>query len=195
MPTPKGYTYIGRNHPFVETLSRNVINDSVNGGDLAACRAMVIETADVSIRTTIMMMRVRSVIRDKKQNDHELVGEEMIFVGYRGNIENHEFLPQEDCKLLFLEATASGNTDIVSQKQHLLERAIDWTYDINTLSVGTPMTLPSNVLAISLMLSHSTVIMWSKRVSDSRTRPSYGCDCSLRLYSKTELVSSQKKDA
>ena len=116
-PTPKGYQYIGRNHAFVESLSRNVINDTINGGEMEACRAMVIETAHVDVRTTILMMRVRSVIRDKKQPDHELVGEEMIFVGYRGRIENHDFLDQESCKMLFNEATASGNVDVTSQRQ------------------------------------------------------------------------------
>ncbi|MDR0891221.1 MAG: DEAD/DEAH box helicase, partial [Mediterranea sp.] len=33
-PTPKGYTYIGRNHVFVEDLSRGVVNDTINGGEL-----------------------------------------------------------------------------------------------------------------------------------------------------------------
>lgn len=135
-PTPKGYQYIGRNHAFVESLSRNVINDTINGGEMEACRAMVIETAHVNVRTTILMMRVRSVIRDKKQPDHELVGEEMIFVGYRGRIENHDFLDQESCKLLFNEATASGNVDVTSQRQ-ILTTAISWTYDLNTLRQHT----------------------------------------------------------
>lgn len=31
-PTPKHYMYIGRNHVFVEDLSRAVVNESVNGG-------------------------------------------------------------------------------------------------------------------------------------------------------------------
>ena len=135
-PTPKGYQYIGRNHAFVENLSRSVINDTVNGGEMAACRAMVLETAHVTTRTSIMMMRVRSVIRDKKQPDRELVGEEMIFVGYRGNIDNHDFLPQDECKQLFLQAQASGNVDIVAQR-NILTTAISWTSDINTLRKHT----------------------------------------------------------
>lgn len=135
-PTPKGYTYIGRNHIFVEDLSRGVVNDTVNGGELAASRAMVMESADVKTKTTILMMRVRSVIRDKKDKDRELVGEEMIFIGYRGNIENHDFLTQDECKLLFLYSSASGNTDMISQK-HLFSRSIEWTNDITTLRKHT----------------------------------------------------------
>ena len=124
-PTPKHYMYIGRNHTFVEDLSRAVVNDSVNGGELGACRALVMETAEVKKRTTILLMRVRSVIRDKKIENRELVGEEMIFVGYRGKIENHDFLTQEEAKQLFLHSMASGDMDLPTQKT-LLSNAIRW---------------------------------------------------------------------
>ena len=124
-PTPKHYMYIGRNHIFVEDLSRAVVNDSVNGGELGACRALVMETTEVKKRTTILLMRVRSVIRDKKIENRELVGEEMIFVGYRGKIENHDFLTQEEAKQLFLHSMASGDMDLPTQKT-LLSNAIRW---------------------------------------------------------------------
>ena len=81
-------------------------------------------------------MRVRSVIRDKKDENRQLVGEEMIFVGYRGNIENHEYLSQDECKTLFLSATASGNVDPLSQKQ-IYDRAIEWINDEATLRKHT----------------------------------------------------------
>ena len=135
-PTPKHYQYIGRNHVFVEDLSRGVVNDTINGGDLAACRAMVMETDAVAKRTTVLLMRVRSVIRDKKQTDRELVGEEMIFIGYRGNIDNHDYLSQDDAKHLFLNSIASGSLDIISQKR-LLEKSIQWTLDENELRKHT----------------------------------------------------------
>ncbi|MBR1538072.1 MAG: DEAD/DEAH box helicase [Bacteroidales bacterium] len=127
-PTPKGYMYIGRNHVFVEDLSRAVVNDTINGGHLAASRAMVMQTADVSVKTTILLMRVRSVIRDKKETDRELVGEEMIFFGYRGNIEKHDFLTQEESKILFLAAQASGNIDVLSQKA-IFNAELQWSRD------------------------------------------------------------------
>ena len=124
-PTPKHYMYIGRNHTFVEDLSRAVVNDSVNGGELGACRALVMETEEVKKRTTILLMRVRSVIRDKKVENRELVGEEMIFVGYRGKIDNHDFLTQKEAKQLFLHSQASGDMDMPTQKT-LFSNAIRW---------------------------------------------------------------------
>ena len=135
-PTPKGYTYIGRNHTFVEDLSRGVVNDSINGGNLAACRALVMSTEAVKVKTTVLLMRVRSVIRDKKNVSRELVGEEMIFLGYRGSIENHDFLTQDEAADIFLGAKASGNTDLLSQKQ-LFTKSLQWTYDIDTLRLHT----------------------------------------------------------
>lgn len=127
-PTPKGYMYIGRNHVFVEDLSRAVVNDTINGGNLAASRAMVMQSGDVDVKTTILLMRVRSVIRDKKFTSRELVGEEMIFFGYKGNIEKEDFLSQDDCKLLFMAAQAAGNIDTVSQKA-IFNDELRWSRD------------------------------------------------------------------
>ncbi len=120
----------------MEDLSRAVVNDTINGGELAAARAMVMETDYVSIRTTVMLMRVRSVIKDSKQSDCELVGEEMIFIGYRGSIDRHDFLPQEECKQLFFEAKASGNVDEASQKV-MFNKLTDWVVDEQVLRHNT----------------------------------------------------------
>lgn len=127
-PTPKGYMYIGRNHTLVEDLSRAVVNDTINGGELAAARALVLETEMVETPTTVMLMRVRSVIKDKKVYDRQLVGEEMIFIGYRGKIDRHDFLTQEECSSLFFEAKASGNIDAGTQALAFRQRT-EWIND------------------------------------------------------------------
>lgn len=124
-PTPKNYMYIGRNHSFVEDLSRGVVNDTINGGPLGACRAMVIETDMVDTATTILLMRVRSVISETKQKDHQVVGEEMIFLGYKGKIENHDFISDEECRKLFLESRATGDIEIAAQRT-AFNRRLEW---------------------------------------------------------------------
>lgn len=121
---------------FVEDLSRAVVNDSVNGGELTACRAMVMETSKVAKNTTVLLMRVRSVIRDKKVTDCELVGEEMIFLGYRGRIDNHDFLSQEEARHLFLDTKSSGSIDLATQKL-LLSNAVRWVDDERELRLHT----------------------------------------------------------
>lgn len=135
-PTPKGHMYIGRNHILVEDLSRAVVNDTINGGELAAARALVIETNMVDKPTTVMLMRVRSVIKDKKAKDRQLVGEEMIFIGYRGRIDNHDFLTQEECRHLFFETKATGNIDADTQALTFRTRT-EWINDDTLLRSHT----------------------------------------------------------
>ena len=135
-PTPKQYQYIGRNHILVEDLSRAVVNDSINSGDLAAARAMVMATDKVDKRTTVMLMRVRSVIQDTKIKDRQLVGEEMIFIGYRGKIDDHDFLTVDECKELFFQARATENLDSATQYHHF-KKLTEWTSDEKQLRQHT----------------------------------------------------------
>jgi hypothetical protein len=128
--------YIGRNHILVEDLSRAVINDTINGGELAAARALVMETDMVDKPTTVMLMRVRSVIKDKKVTDRQLVGEEMIFIGYRGRIDRHDFLSQEECRHLFFDAKATGNIDAETQTLTFRTRT-EWINDDTLLRSHT----------------------------------------------------------
>ena len=135
-PTPKNYMYIGRNHTFVEDLSRGVVNDTINGGELGACRAMVIQTDKVQMVTTVLLMRVRSVISETEHSDHQLVGEEMIFLGYKGKVENHDYLPEEECRNLFLESQATGDVDLIAQR-NTFKRRLEWVNDETTLRQHT----------------------------------------------------------
>lgn len=142
-PTPKGYTYIGRNHEIVDYLSRKVINDTLNpkieqdpnsgksiikheSCEFRTCRAAHILTHDVNIRTTVLMLRARSVIRDRDHHERELVGEEMIFMGYEGEIEDNNFLDPQRAKELFLNAQADKNSTDIQQRQDFQE-LLSWT--------------------------------------------------------------------
>ena len=55
----------------------------------------------VDMVTTVLLMRVRSVISETKHNDNQLVGEEMIFFGYKGKVDNHDFISEAECKIYF----------------------------------------------------------------------------------------------
>ena len=126
-PTPRNFTYIGRNHALVDYLSRKTVSDSVSRekSGLAKARALVMATAAVQQTTTVMLMRVRSVISDLKQADRELVGEEMLFIGYRGSIEERQFIDKNECKKLFLEADAAGNLS-QAQRIELFHQQAHW---------------------------------------------------------------------
>jgi len=50
-PTPTGYKYIGRNHPFTELLSQYIINSALQQVGNSAARAAVLRSADVKQKT------------------------------------------------------------------------------------------------------------------------------------------------
>ena len=160
-PTPKNYMYVGRNHSLVEYLSRAVLNETIknthasrarlhaleNGTEqssaspaesssdkarLRGCRAMVMKTAAVQEKTTVLMMRVRSVISDVKNPERELVGEEMIFMGYQGKIEDRKFITAQQAREIFDNATPASKLEI-AQQQQVFADGIDWTYDEHVL--------------------------------------------------------------
>jgi len=66
-PTPSGFKYIGRNHPFVEQLSNTIINDSLEQNQHCAARSAVIRTSEVSQKTVLIQLRVRNVIVNNQQ--------------------------------------------------------------------------------------------------------------------------------
>lgn len=117
-PTPQGYLYIGRNHPFVEQLSRILLNDSVfhPGSKTSAARASVIPTEQVKEKTTLIQLRVRNIIADKRTSS-KLIAEEMIVWGYKGSIEDKKFL-DENSSIQLLEDTLPDK-DFSKQRQIL----------------------------------------------------------------------------
>ena len=135
-PTPKGYMYIGRNHTLVENYARAMVNDTVNGGDMSANRAMVTVTDRVKVPTTVILMRVRSVIRPVDKSNREIVGEEMIFFGYQRTIEKEQFIDNQQCRDLFFNARSKEDLPIGEQRQ-LFDRYTSWVRDEKTLRQHT----------------------------------------------------------
>ena len=135
-PTPKGYMYIGRNHTLVENYARAMVNDTVNGGAMSANRAMVTVTDRVKVPTTVILMRVRSVIRPVDKSNREIVGEEMIFFGYQRTIDKEQFIDREQCRDLFFNARSKEDLPIGEQRQ-LFDRYTSWVRDEKTLRLHT----------------------------------------------------------
>ncbi len=117
-PTPEGFHYIGRNHPFVELLCHTLLSNSLECQDVFPARAAVIRTKDVIEKTTLLLYRVRNVIKQKKTGK-ELVAEEMICCGYRSGLEKTNLMVgQEPAKLLF-SVKPSDNLSPQSQNSFL----------------------------------------------------------------------------
>jgi len=115
-PTPKGYTYIGRNHLFIEQLCQFLLAiafESKPEYDRLA-RVCEIQSDEVSSKTTLVMFRVRNVIKEVNSK-RESVAEEMYLWGYtaiNGAIKTLEFI---ETKKLLMEAIPLSNLSVERQ--------------------------------------------------------------------------------
>ena len=100
-PVPEGHMYLGRNHAFVEALCQYTMAAAMERDQHhAVARAAVIKTNAVDIKTTVLVFRVRNVIRERGGST-DLVAEEMLIWGYRGSPEDADYLsPAEGRQLL-----------------------------------------------------------------------------------------------
>lgn len=119
-PTPKGYRYIGRNHLFVEQLCQFLIALAFNGheGYEPVARVSEIQTNSVITKTTLVMFRVRNVIKEVAA-DKEVIAEEMYLWGYEGTGEKARSIEYAEAKQLLLTARSLSNLPIERQKADL----------------------------------------------------------------------------
>ncbi len=107
-PTPEGYSYIGRNHIFVEQLCQHIMAHSLaHEVTRSAARASVIKTK-VSIKTTILLFRVRNVI-EEQGGLNQIVAEEMLLWGYQGSPAEGKYIYQDECKDLIDTCKPTAN--------------------------------------------------------------------------------------
>jgi len=108
-PTPEGYRYFGRNHPFVEQLCQFLMANSLSKKHkYGPARSAVIRCADVTSKTTLLLFRVRNVIESKK-GGNQLVAEEMLIWGFSGSAEESNWLSQEQTRQLLHHAVPSSD--------------------------------------------------------------------------------------
>ncbi len=119
-PTPKGYHYIGRNHQFVEQLCQFLIAIAFDThpeyGRLA--RVCEIQTDAVNTKTSMIMFRVRNVIKEVGSSK-ESVAEEMYLWGYRtvnGTIETLEY---KEAKELLANVNTLSNLSAERQQEDI----------------------------------------------------------------------------
>lgn len=118
-PVPEGYTYIGRNHPFVEQLCQSLMANSLDHDlDHGPARAAVIKSKDVKIKTTLLLFRVRNVIEDKS-GEHQIVVEEMQPWGYRGSVSNMDILEKSEIDRLMFGVIPSADLSKEARRDFL----------------------------------------------------------------------------
>jgi superfamily II DNA or RNA helicase len=119
-PTPKGYRYIGRNHLFVEHLCQFMLSLAFDGHPNynRVARVSEIQTDTVSTKTTLIMFRVRNVIKEVR-GSREVVSEEMYLWGYEGSAGTSRFLDFNEAKNLLYSAVSLVDFPIDRQKADL----------------------------------------------------------------------------
>lgn len=131
-PTPEGYKYLGRNHPFIEQLCEILMADSIaKAGSHKPARAAVIRTDSVKTKTTLIQFRVRNVIEEQLKS-HQIVAEEMLLWGYEGNPNDKQFLSYAQAKSLLL--VSQGSANLSQQEQtHWFDEANVTVADLRSL--------------------------------------------------------------
>ncbi len=123
-PTPTGYKYVGRNHPFTEHLAQHIINSALQGVANSAARASVLRTADVKQKTVLFQLRVRNVIAEQP-NNKQLVAEEMWLWGYEGEVNQKKFIDKETAMNLLMDVKPNQNME-EAEKAYWLSEEMTW---------------------------------------------------------------------
>ena len=119
-PTPAKVLYIGRNHPFVEQLCQLVLAGSLNREQFSASRAAALRSSSVSKPTTVLLFRVRNVIEEQRK-ETQLVAEEMLIWGYRGDPADNDFLTPSEAKDLLENAKPGGDELTTDRRKRIID--------------------------------------------------------------------------
>jgi superfamily II DNA or RNA helicase len=134
-PTPAGYKYIGRNHPFTEHLSQHIINSALQQAPNSAARAAVLRSADVKQKTVLFQLRVRNVIAEQPSNK-QIVAEEMWLWGYEGEVNQKKFINKETATNLLMNTIPTQNME-EGEKAYWLHEEMAWVLDEKTFREQT----------------------------------------------------------
>lgn len=128
-PLPEGVYYLGRNHPFIEQLSQEIMAKAFESDDSLFARMSVVRTDAVQKKTTLALLRVRNVI-SKKTKRNELVAEEMVLWGYKGSPEARQFLNHDEVNELLEKASATANISREEMRYFASAELEDFTKDV-----------------------------------------------------------------
>jgi superfamily II DNA or RNA helicase len=122
--------YLSRTHPVVESLTSYVMDsalDSTAGMQSVARRCGAIRTDAVTVRTTLLLLRLRYHILVIKGDDMTpLLAEDSLVVGFESAPSNARWLPEEQAeKLLTATPTSNITPDIARESLEKILREFD----------------------------------------------------------------------
>ncbi|WP_211306529.1 helicase-related protein [Schleiferia thermophila] len=134
-PTPAGFKYIGRNHPFTQHLAQYIINSAFQRDQGCAARAAVLRCAEVNQKTVLFLFRVRNVIAEQATGKY-IVAEEMWLWGYVGDVSESHFLDKDTAMHLLMNAKPVQNIED-EEKAYWLKEEMAWVLDEKTFRTIT----------------------------------------------------------
>ena len=123
-PTPEGAEYLGRNHRFVATLARFLMEEAlIKSGAATATRCGVIKTRAVSRLSTILLLRVRYLLNQPDRPP--LLSEEVLVAGFthRSGSAAPDWLSDADALRLLADARPDANL-AMAEKRELADAAL-----------------------------------------------------------------------
>jgi len=123
-PVPEGHLYLGRNHVFVEAVCQYLIRLAFDSeASHRPARAAVIRTSRVNRKTTLILFRVRNVISEGRKS--EIVAEEMLVWGFRGDAADGDILSASESHTLLIGAAPEVGISMEEQRYFLDEERND----------------------------------------------------------------------
>ncbi len=114
LPVDEGILHLTRTHPIIEGLAAHVMDTALDPvADSVARRCGVLNTNQVKKRTTLLLLRLRYHIINKRRGaeDTQLLAEDCRLVGFRGAPDSAEWLTATDEMEQLLDAKPSANID------------------------------------------------------------------------------------
>jgi len=155
-PVADGTEYIGRNHPLVEGLARHLLEEALDKLDEpTAARCGMVLTPSVEQRTTILLLRLRHVLEDKRSGpqQQQLLAEECLVVGFTGSPADPLWLESTEALNLLYKIEIAPSKDLpFAYKKAEIQEFIERMDELND-----ELEFIANDRAQSLRQSHCRV--------------------------------------
>jgi len=125
-PSPEGVTYIGRNHPFVNSLAQHLLEAALQRTeDLMVGRCAVVRSSIVDRQTNILLLRLRFTIEEPEKRP--ILSEEVYVCGYKGSpLTSITWLNDEESLDLFSNLSSEISVSQDERKEIIDETLKDW---------------------------------------------------------------------
>ena len=120
---PEGVTLLGRNHPVVATLADTVLAQALSSSAPQFARCGAIYTNMVTIRTPVLVLRLRYLLQESTQQ----YAEEVVVAAFKHGAQGIEWLKplQEEGLRLLSEARVTTNIPVEER-----QRQVAWALDL-----------------------------------------------------------------